>query len=100
MTFYDDPNRQCVGLAPIWGGATGDNVPKATGATAGIPGTWTPAGSDPPANLADTTGVVASPTTPWTSGQYVQTLLAGAPGRVTWSGTAWVGGAAPMADTE
>lgn len=96
MTFYDDPNRQCVGLAPIWGGAGGDNVPKATGATAGLPGTWTPAGHDPAQNLSDMAGVTASPTTPWTSGQYVQTALAGAPGRVTWTGTAWVGGAAPL----
>jgi len=97
VTMFDDPNRQCVGLAPIWGGASGDNVPNAKGATAGIPGTWTPSGADPPANLAETTawGVVASPATPWTTGQYVQTRLTGAPGRVTWTGSAWVGGVAP-----
>jgi hypothetical protein len=35
---------------------------------------------------------VASPLTGWTAGQYVQTSVAGAPGRVTWSGTGWVGG--------
>ena len=42
-------------------------------------------------------GIVANPLTPWTSGQFVQTGTAGAAGRVTWSGSAWVGGAAPLA---
>lgn len=68
----------------------------ATGATAGIPGTWTPAGATPRANPASMAGIVASPATAWTSGQYVQTQLAGAAGRTTWTGTAWVGGAAPL----
>ena len=97
MTYFEDPNREAVGLVPIWGGDSGDNVPNATGATAGIPGTWTPAGTDPPANLAEATawGVVATPATAWTAGQYVQTRLTGAPGRITWTGTAWVGGVAP-----
>lgn len=95
MTIYDDPNRECVGLSPIWGGADRDNVPQATGATAGTPGTWTPAGTDPAPNLAGMAGVTASPASAWTTGQYVQTALTGAPGRVTWSGTAWVGGVAP-----
>lgn len=100
MTFYDDPNRQCLGLTPIWGGAGGDNVPNATGATAGAPGTFTPAGSDRPANVAGMTGVVASPATPWTAGQYVQTGTAGAPGEATWTGTTWVGGRAPAEEPE
>ena len=26
MSTFDDPNRECVGLAPIWS-ETGDNVP-------------------------------------------------------------------------
>ena len=74
-------------------------APKATGATAGIPGTWTPAGATPPADLATLQGgsVVASPTTGWTSGQYVQTGTAGPAGRACWTGTGWVGGAAPLA---
>jgi len=95
VTLYDDPNRECVGLSPIWGGADRDNVPQASGATAGIPGTWTPAGTDPPANLAAMSGVTASPSSAWTTGQYMQTALTGAPGRVTWTGSAWVGGVAP-----
>lgn len=70
-------------------------VVPATGATAGIPGVFTPAGSTPPANLAGMAGLVATPATPWTTGQYVQTGTAGAAGRATWSGTDWVGGAAP-----
>ena len=70
---------------------------QATGATAGIPGVWTPPGSVPPVSQLDAInkGIVASPLTPWTAGQYVQTGTAGAAGRISWSGTAWVGGAAP-----
>lgn len=70
----------------------------ATGATAGIPGTWTPAGCAVPADLAAviSAGIVASPATAWTTGQYVQTGTVGVAGRVTWTGTNWVGGAAPL----
>lgn len=100
MTLYDDPNRESVGLEPIWIGAP-DDGPEATGATAGIPGTWTPAGAGPAGSPADLAAgrpnvVVASPATAWTSGQYVQTSVPGAAGRATWTGTAWVGGAAPL----
>jgi hypothetical protein len=74
-------------------------APAATGATAGIPGSWTPAGSTPPADVATLQGgsITANPNTGWTSGQYVQTGTAGAAGRATWTGTGWVGGAAPLA---
>lgn len=71
-----------------------------TGATAGVPGTWTPSGSTPPATVAGIGAVVASPATAWTTGQYVQTGTAGAAGRASWSGTAWVGGAAPLSANE
>jgi hypothetical protein len=89
------PNQQCVhadGLGPA--------AVYATGATAGIPGSWTPAGSIVPATqTAVMTGkpltITATPGTAWTTGQYVQTQTAGASGRVSWTGTAWVGGAAP-----
>jgi hypothetical protein len=81
----------------VWGGGTGR---PATGATAGIPGTWTPAGSTPPGSVAVLMAadppIVASPATAWTSGQFVQTRTAGAAGRATWTGTLWVGGAAPL----
>src|SRR4029453_13928212 len=48
-------------------------APPATGATAGTPGTWTPAGSTPPADAAALIAgtpntVVASPATAWTTG--------------------------------
>jgi hypothetical protein len=76
--------------------------PPATGATAGIPGSWTPPGSVPPASVADLmagvpNAVVASPATAWTAGQFVQTRTTGAAGRATWTGAAWVGGVAPTA---
>jgi hypothetical protein len=83
----------------VWGGGT-PPVVHATGATAGIPGTWTPAGSTPPATVAALQAgtpntVTATPATAWTAGQYVQTATTGAAGRATWSGTGWVGGVGP-----
>lgn len=98
--LWDQPNREVLGLEPIWVGAP-DDGPEATGATAGIPGSWTPAGAGPPASIADLIAgrpnvIIASPATPWTTGQYVQTMTAGAAGRATWTGSAWVGGAAPL----
>ena len=75
-------------------GAPGGGVPPvvpATGATAGSPGTFTPAGSTPPANFAALATVTASPTTAWTTGQHV---VLGDATTAHWSGTAWVAGAA------
>jgi hypothetical protein len=77
----------------LLGGGSG----PASGATAGTPGSWTPAGSIPPADFASlaTSGVVASPATVWTTGQYVQTGTAGPSGQAHWDGTAWTAGQAP-----
>lgn len=88
-----DPTDGCVELAPL-----GD----ATGATAGSPGSWTPAGSIPPADATEATAnaVVASPNTAWTTGQYVQGTTAGTAGRMYWSGTAWTAGTATFAAQE
>ena len=65
----------------------------ATGATAGVPGYFTPLGCVTPANLAAlTAGVTASPAANWTAGQYVITAdHIGA----NWNGTAWVAGVHP-----
>jgi HK97 family phage major capsid protein len=60
---------------------------NATGAAAGSPGSFTPAGSERPVNLAGMTGVTASPATAWTATQYVAT---GDGSKVKWNGTAWV----------
>ncbi|MFF3015821.1 hypothetical protein [Streptomyces sp. NPDC057939] len=57
-------NRWSYAITPLGGVA-------ATGATAGTPGTFTPAGSNAPYGLTDLTGVTASPATAWTSGQHV-----------------------------
>ena len=80
----------------IWGGGT-PPAALATGATAGVPGTWTPPGSTPPATVAALQGseIEAIPSTAWTAGQFVQTATAGPTGRATWTGAAWVGGVAP-----
>jgi hypothetical protein len=64
----------------------------ATGATAGIPGTWTPAGSAPRANLAAMTGCTATPATAWTVGQYM--LMADGQ-KCHWNATTWVTGPKP-----
>jgi hypothetical protein len=95
---WSQPNRECLGLAPMW---TGDNVPDipATGATAGAPGAFTPAGCVTPANVAavQSGGITASPATLWTVGQYVQTATAGVTGQCYWTGSAWGSGKAPAA---
>lgn len=67
-------------------GAEAVGVP-ATGAAAGTPGTFTPTNSYAPLNLAGMTGVTASPSSAWTTGQYVP-LRDGS--RAKWNGTAWV----------
>ncbi|GLZ81409.1 hypothetical protein Afil01_62160 [Actinorhabdospora filicis] len=66
---------------------------EATGATAGTPGSFTPADSLAPANLAELIAeVTASPASAWTTGQYV-TLADNS--RAHWTGTAWATGIAP-----
>ena len=79
----------------IFGGDGGAAL--ATGATAGVPGTWTPGGSSSPANFTSLqgSGIVANPATAWTTGQYVQTGTAGTAGQGHWDGAAWVAGTAP-----
>jgi hypothetical protein len=71
----------------------GDN---ATGATAGSPGTWTPASSTPPADLPALTNaspaIVASPATAWSTGQYV---VLGDSSQAYWDSSSWVTGEAP-----
>lgn len=65
---------------------------EATGATAGQPGTYTPAntyGADDIAGMAD---ITASPATAWTTGQFV--YLSDGETKVHWNGTAWAAGAA------
>ncbi len=78
-------------------------VPADTAAstvTAGAPGTFGPASSLPPETPGNLIAgipnrITPSPATAWTTGQYVQTQLAGAPGRAYWNGTIWVQGTAP-----
>ncbi|WP_405057049.1 hypothetical protein OG474_30475 [Kribbella sp. NBC_01505] len=63
----------------------------ATGATAGVPGTFTPTGAYAPANLAGMTDVTASPTTAWTTGQYVTLSDAS---KAHWDSDSWEPGPA------
>lgn len=80
-------DKACFPSAGGGGGTT------ATGATAGIPGTWTPGGSTAPADLAALQGssIVASPATAWTTGQYVDL---GDSSDAHWDGNSWEAGAA------
>lgn len=64
-----------------------------TNATAGTPGTWTPANADPPATIGDLRTAIPTPTpsTAWPAGSYI---VIGT-GNVYWNGTDWVMGTAP-----
>ena len=86
---FQNPDPVPNGKNTVGGVMTG-----ATAATAGTPGTFT--GSPAPANAAAATnaGVTASPATAWTTGQYVQGTIAGVPGQMHWTGTAWASGPA------
>jgi hypothetical protein len=81
------------GSYATWGGAAWAAATKATAGVAGTPGTWTPAGSIPPATLAALTGsspaITATPATAWTTGQSV---VLGNASDAHWSGTAWLAG--------
>lgn len=73
------------------------DAPKATGATAGVPGTFTPAGNGKVNNLAEMSGVTASPATAWTTGQRV---LLNDGSEATWTGSAWAAGRAAAEDAD
>lgn len=70
------------------------NGTEATTATAGAPGTWGPVDSYAPATFDDLTAgsVTATPTTAWTTGQYV---VLGDLSSAYWDGTDWQEGTAP-----
>jgi hypothetical protein len=84
LCLYDDLSSSCI-------------AGVATGATAGTPGTWTPTGTQVPANYAAANSmlIVATPATAWTLGQYMQGAMAGAAGEMYYDGAAWVAGRAP-----
>ena len=89
ITELTMPER--LGGKKVIGGQT-----PATGAVAGTPGAWVPSGSVGPADAAGATAaaIVASPTTAWTTGQYMQGTTAGTGGEMHWNGTAWASGKA------
>lgn len=93
------PNQRWGRQRPITRGKAGYQgdhgaITFATGATAGTPGTWTPAGSEPRQDFAHLSGVTASPATAWTAGQH---MILGDFSQAHWSGTAWVAGPKPAA---
>jgi len=64
----------------------------ATGAVAGTPGSFTPVGAAPPADLAAMTGITAVPATAWATGEHVITADTQ---HTHWDGSAWASGDAP-----
>jgi hypothetical protein len=92
MRGYDTSTHEIWGDSFAGGGTA---LPASIG-YAGIPGDWGPVGCTVPVNQAAVVGssIVASPTSAWTTGQYAQTQVAGAGGRVYWNGSAWVAGTA------
>lgn len=68
------------------------NSVAATGATAGTPGDWTPAGAVPCPTFTQMDTITASPATAWTTGQYVEL---GDWTYAHWGGTNWTSGKAP-----
>jgi hypothetical protein len=83
---------RAIGFVSIDGWTEAPPPPLATGATAGTPGSFTPAGCATPTTLGDLAGLVAEPTTAWTTGQSV---VLGDGSDASWDGTAWVAGLAP-----
>jgi hypothetical protein len=82
------PNEWAYALTPL-GGIDAET------ATAGTPGSFGPEGADAPADLAELQATITlskvSPSTAWTTGQYV-TLDDGS--TANWNGTAWEAGIA------
>jgi len=80
-------------------GLPGGTAPpvNATGADAGAPGAFTPAGSTVPPGFNEVVswGIVANPATPWTVGQHVITADGT---HVSWMGTGWNVGDAVTAE--
>jgi hypothetical protein len=66
-------------------------LPPATGATAGTPGSWTPAGTAPCPVFTQMDTITATPVTTWTTGQYV---VLGDASEAYWDGAAWAAGRA------
>jgi hypothetical protein len=68
------------------------NGDPATGADAGIPGTYTPTDSYAPEHIDGLSTVTANPLTAWTTGQYI---VLGDGTHAYWDSSDWVAGEAP-----
>jgi hypothetical protein len=80
-----------IGFVSIAGWTPPPPDDPATGATAGTPGTFTPAGSTVPADFAALAGVTATPATAWLTGESV---VLGDTSHAHWDGAAWAAGLA------
>lgn len=73
------------------------DAPKATGAVAGTPGSFTPAGNGKVNTLAQMAGVTASPATGWTT---LQRVVLNDGTEAYWNGTSWASGRAAAEDAD
>jgi len=88
----DHLHVQLTEVAPPEPGDCTASGTRATGATAGIPGSYTPVGSYARTNFGDLTvapTLTASPSTAWTTGQHI---VLGDGSHAHWSSSAWVAG--------
>jgi hypothetical protein len=90
LVWFDETTP--VGTGPEPPDPDGGGGTPATGATAGTPGTFTPAGADAPADLAACASLTATPATAWATGEHV---VLGDATHAFWDGAAWAGGEAP-----
>ena len=72
-------------------GETPEAAGAATGATAGTPGEWTPAGAEAPQLMADAPALEGEPA--WATGEYA--LLRNGSTHIHWDGEKWASGNAP-----
>lgn len=87
-TVWDVPNLNSFVVGVEYDEPT---KPSATGAVAGTPGTFTPAGAEVPENPSEVSGLTASPATTWLPGQYIVTVDKS---EFYWNGTIWAAGRA------
>jgi len=92
ISSVEPPPEEIDMTAPGWSNDDGTAAaPAATCATAGSPGTWTPAGAAPCPLFQQMDTITASPATAWGTGEYV---VLGDGSEAYFGGVAWTSGRA------
>jgi hypothetical protein len=92
LVWVDGETLDPVAVGPEPPDEGGGGETPATGAIAGTPGSFTPPGATPPADLSACASLSATPSSAWTTGQHV---VLGDASHASWDAAAWVGGDAP-----